>query len=241
MIRLDSIILISFLLLLSIVSSGYGRCIYGSSEWYEGYWKEYQRHGLGHYQWPDGRCYEGEWQNDHKHGRGVYSWPDGDRYEGQYQIDQMNGFGRYVFADSTVYEGNWKNDQSDGFGTFLYADGAKFEGHFSADQKHGLGIMSLPNAERYVEWWERGIKTEWRKMKKPIGQYESVIEAEKIKEFLRKNDKSAYQTLISMEFSGKDNVSPMPTPPILAPNRRNFRLAAQDDLNRLLANSKGKK
>jgi hypothetical protein len=39
-------------------------------------------HGLGKYQWPDGRTYEGEYKDDQKEGFGVYTWSDGKMYRG---------------------------------------------------------------------------------------------------------------------------------------------------------------
>jgi len=33
-------------------------------------------HGIGSYQWPDGRVFTGEHDNDKKHGFGIYAWPD---------------------------------------------------------------------------------------------------------------------------------------------------------------------
>lgn len=138
------------------ISSGYGKCIYGPGEWYEGYWEDYERHGKGVYHWADGRQYEGEWSRDKKHGKGSYTWVDGDRYEGDYHDDKMHGQGTYYFSDGTRYEGAWERDMSHGKGKFLYHDGAKFEGMFDADRKHGPGVMKHVSGEVFEEKWHFG-------------------------------------------------------------------------------------
>lgn len=147
--------------------SGYGKCVYGPGEWYEGMWEDYERHGNGVYHWPDGRRYEGQWVRDKKHGDGRYFWSDGDKYEGQYRNDKMDGVGTYFFSDGTRYEGEWKDDMSHGKGCFFYHDGAKYEGEFNNDRKHGMGTMYHVNGDVFQETWVNGRCTKSAQVKNP--------------------------------------------------------------------------
>ena len=39
-------------------------------------------HGVGRYEWPDGKVYHGDFLNNNKHGQGLFMWPDGKSYDG---------------------------------------------------------------------------------------------------------------------------------------------------------------
>lgn len=152
-------------------SSGFGKCIYDEGEFYEGMWKDHERHGQGIYVWADGRKYEGMWHNDRKHGHGYYYWADGDRYEGEYDTGKMHGHGTYFFHDGTRYEGEWMDDMSHGQGVFFYNDGARYEGRFRKDKKNGPGRMFNTDKSVYDEEWEDGKRTQ----STYVGQEEDLL------------------------------------------------------------------
>ena len=61
-------------------------------------------HGIGSYQWPDGRVFTGEHENDKKHGFGIYSWPDDREYRGWWKKGKQNGLGIYVVYEKVKEE-----------------------------------------------------------------------------------------------------------------------------------------
>ena len=65
-------------------------------------------HGVGVFEWKDGRRYEGEYLNDKKEGYGVYSWPDGRRYEGYWRDGMQHGEGRYFMPTGGCRLGVWE-------------------------------------------------------------------------------------------------------------------------------------
>ena len=68
--------------------------------------------GYGKYVWNDGTYYEGEWRDGNKHGRGkeTYSWG---YYDGQWRNDTWGG-GRGILVNSNgvVFEGNFIDDKN---------------------------------------------------------------------------------------------------------------------------------
>jgi len=67
---------------------------------YKGQWGDSMKHGVGFYEWPDGRVYKGQYWQDQASGFGAFSWPDGQRYEGNWQLGKQHGTGRYTDAES---------------------------------------------------------------------------------------------------------------------------------------------
>ena len=87
----------------------------GDGGFYEGFWKEGARNGMGrqvfpHKDWKYRETYTGEWKDDEIHGRGVYEWWSENgviRYTGKFVKGKMhdNG-GHVVFPDGRSYEGS---------------------------------------------------------------------------------------------------------------------------------------
>lgn len=61
-----------------------------------GQWLDSQKHGLGYYEWPDGRVYQGQYWQDQASGFGAFAWPDGQRYEGYWHVGKQHGAGHYT-------------------------------------------------------------------------------------------------------------------------------------------------
>jgi hypothetical protein len=64
---------------------GYGCCLYGNGEYYEGEWANDLRCGKGGYVYPKLLEYVGDFRNDKMHGYGIYKVPDdGSTYVGSF-------------------------------------------------------------------------------------------------------------------------------------------------------------
>mmetsp|Transcript_71723 Transcript_71723/g.180973 ORF Transcript_71723/g.180973 Transcript_71723/m.180973 type:complete len:335 (-) Transcript_71723:93-1097(-) len=74
---------------------------------YKGQWLDSQKHGTGHYEWPDGRVYKGQYSQDQASGFGAFSWPDGQRYEGYWQYGKQHGAGQYTASEGEVRQLMW--------------------------------------------------------------------------------------------------------------------------------------
>lgn len=74
---------------------------------YKGHWLDSQKHGIGLYEWPDGRVYQGQYWQDQASGFGVFAWPDGQRYEGSWRLGKQHGSGQYTGADGTTRQLTW--------------------------------------------------------------------------------------------------------------------------------------
>lgn len=54
------------------------------------------------------------------HGLGTYEWPDGKKYVGDYHMDKKQGYGEYKFSDGRIYKGQWKDGLQEGEGVIIY-------------------------------------------------------------------------------------------------------------------------
>jgi hypothetical protein len=62
---------------------GYGRTLFvQQNDIHVGLYQKNVRHGLGQYQWNDGRNYDGNYINDIRHGHGIIRYPNGESYVG---------------------------------------------------------------------------------------------------------------------------------------------------------------
>ena len=69
-------------------------------------------HGLGVFQWPDGRKYDGHYKHDKKEGFGVYTWAHGGNYAGRWHNGKQHGEGTYTGPDGEkVAMGTWSKGQ----------------------------------------------------------------------------------------------------------------------------------
>ena len=80
---------------------------------YEGDFRENQRHGFGFYMWTNiGDHYEGQWVSSVKCGHGrLYTKKEDKFYEGDFKNNKKHGIGRIFSSDGKEIErGTWKND-----------------------------------------------------------------------------------------------------------------------------------
>lgn len=73
---------------------GKGKLVYSNGDVYEGYFKEGQLHGIGHFKTA---CYEyyGPFRADRKEGKGTLLFAQGGKFEGWFERDQVHGYGEY--------------------------------------------------------------------------------------------------------------------------------------------------
>lgn len=74
--------------------------------------------------------YEGEWKNNEKHGEGIHRYRNGDIYEGSWRNGMRYGRGKYTYHNTTSYsyEGDWKNNKKDGKGKMKFSNGDEYDG-----------------------------------------------------------------------------------------------------------------
>ena len=51
------------------------------------------------------------------HGVGLFDWNDGKLFLGEYKNNQKEGYGIYKFRSGQLYMGNWKEGKAHGLGT----------------------------------------------------------------------------------------------------------------------------
>lgn len=68
---------------------------------YEGEWKNGQKHGKGRMQYASGNVYEGEWRDNVKHGFGTMKWVDRNQeYTGEWKVWWIDFFIGFSFKCS---------------------------------------------------------------------------------------------------------------------------------------------
>ena len=66
-----------------------------NGEFYEGNFKNSQRHSTGIHYYLNGDFYDGEWQNDHRIGRGRIFIAEGGKLSGMFIEDKADGYAEY--------------------------------------------------------------------------------------------------------------------------------------------------
>ena len=56
----------------------------------------------------DGNWYEGEFKNWNRHGKGTYQYANGDHYEGGFSEGKFDGEGVFYHANGNVRQGRWE-------------------------------------------------------------------------------------------------------------------------------------
>ena len=64
-------------------------------------------HGVGVFEWTDGRVYKGSFANDRKEGQGILTWGDGRIYDGQWRNGKQHGQGFFTSSDGQRQQGQW--------------------------------------------------------------------------------------------------------------------------------------
>lgn len=131
--------------------------IEGTTSYYEGQFKLYQRHGDGFLHSPDtGSKYSGQFQEDHFHGTGDLTWSDDSRYVGQFRRGQKHGQGEYTSAQELSYVGRWEDGARHGNGEQAYANGDRYVGGWFKGLCSGSGIYYFADGSRYEGGWSNG-------------------------------------------------------------------------------------
>lgn len=125
--------------------------------YYEGMYKNNQRHGEGMLWNPgNGFRYVGAFEADLFNGHGRGTWQDGSTYTGQWLEGQKEGEGEYISGDGLKYVGEWVRGQRQGTGTQQYEDGGKYHGLWARGLCSGAGTYVFANGSRYVGQWRLG-------------------------------------------------------------------------------------
>ena len=86
---------------------GMGKLYYKDGSINESEWKDgVIVHGKDTY--ASGNWYEGEFKNWDRHGKGVYHYANGDWYEGEFSEGKFHGAGVYHYANGTIEQGQWE-------------------------------------------------------------------------------------------------------------------------------------
>lgn len=131
--------------------------IEGTTSYYEGQFKLYQRDGDGVLHSPDtGSKFIGQFQEDQFHGTGDLTWSDGSRYAGQFRRGQKHGHGEYQSADDLLYAGKWADGARHGNGDQCYANGDRYVGGWFKGLCSGPGTYYFADGSRYEGGWSNG-------------------------------------------------------------------------------------
>ena len=76
---------------------------------------------------PSGKFYEGGYKNDNRHGYGEFLFSNGDKYIGHFECDNRHGKGEYKWKDGRREIGQWVNDKRHGSAEYYDRDGKKYE------------------------------------------------------------------------------------------------------------------
>ena len=121
---------------------------------YEGEVKNWEYHGFGVLESPDG-TYEGDFKDGLYHGKGQFSYANGARYEGEFAHGEMHGKGRFE-SEGAVYEGQFVEGAFTGKGTFSSPDGMSYAGAFEHWSYQGDGVMTDAEGNTYAGKFEYG-------------------------------------------------------------------------------------
>lgn len=76
---------------------------------YEGAWEYGMKNGQGNYFYTPNQYYNGNWKDDQKHGNGFFSFQGGS-YSGQWVQNRATGRGNLKLADNTEFKGRFENN-----------------------------------------------------------------------------------------------------------------------------------
>jgi len=155
----------------------HGEDITMSDFFYEGMYKNSQRHGLGTLSnrvtgfkyygqfkddlfeghgeatWQDGSTYVGQWSEGQKCGKGEYTSgstklkTEGVRYVGDFFNGHRHGHGIQEYEDGGNFDGYWANGVCSGRGTYFFIDGSRYEGSWRNGRYNGPGTLTKPNGD----------------------------------------------------------------------------------------------
>ncbi len=148
--------------------NGWGKKVY---DWgyYEGFFKNGNRHGYGLFDWTESGDYIGFWYNDKMHGYGCYLGKDKDLI-GEYVNGSLHGLGHtkeiktnkwvygkwnnylidqeYKFYDNGVDTGCIAGDCQNKYGRYKWSNGDKFTGFFKNGKMY-MGTYTFASGDKY--------------------------------------------------------------------------------------------
>ena len=148
--------------------NGWGKKVYDYG-YYEGFFKNGNRHGYGLFDWSDSGKYIGFWDNDKMHGYGCYLGTEKNLI-GQYVEGSLHGFGHtkeietnkwvyglfqsyliedeYTFYDNGVTTGCVAGDCQNKYGRYKWDNGDSFTGFFKNGSMF-MGNYSFASGDKY--------------------------------------------------------------------------------------------
>lgn len=159
----------------------YGVGYEDNSDYYKGFFKSFQYHGVGTYfrlnyskthghwrdnvlqgsitiEYEDGSTFEGIWDFETGSGKGTYRWEDGDIYQGEYRNNVRNGRGYYKNKLGESYDGEWSNNHCSGYGESYDKDGNFYKGEWRNNMMHGKGQFVYVDGRRYNGCFRNDVK-----------------------------------------------------------------------------------
>jgi len=135
---------------------GFGRFEHAEVlEWYEGEFRQGEKHGKGRTALANGDFYEGSFACGQEHGSGVKKFRDGRSFEGQFMHGEM-AHGEMIYKDGSTYIGGWMNGMRHGRGTSMFSDNSVYVGAFRLGRFSGFGKMLWMDGGYYEGEWEDG-------------------------------------------------------------------------------------
>ena len=98
-------------------------------------------HGIGLFQWPDGRIFFGGFNQGKKNGQGTYLWPSGQCYVGEFKNDECHGNGILYYPDGKAFHGIWKEGKKHGGCHYTWPNGAKYFVSYTDGKKTAAGRL----------------------------------------------------------------------------------------------------
>ncbi|OMJ80214.1 hypothetical protein SteCoe_19575 [Stentor coeruleus] len=159
----------------------HGRGIWlNSSQIYEGFFIQGERHGFGRLIDLCNEVYTGNWTRGIKQGFGVFIKP-GAQYSGDWEENNFNGLG-ILITDEIDYEGEWRNNFQHGKGVLKHSDENVYKGEFSNGKIEGIGYLVYPNGNGFLAKWNDGecveILKKFRKEKEIEEREEKCMEVD---------------------------------------------------------------
>ena len=139
--------------------SGYGKLYCsGNIILYEGYLKNWNRHGHGIEYNVGQKVYEGDWKMNDRHGFGIaYNQETGKKeYVGEWFENVKHGEG-VLTTEGSIYHGDFRNDFRHGHGLEVRPNGKKYSGYFQYNEYHGFGFYEFDDGSSHHGEFKDGI------------------------------------------------------------------------------------
>lgn len=110
----------------------------------------------------DGSYYEGNFKNGNRHGDGTFYAADGEIFSGAWSNDNINGYVTAIYNSEkrdgiARYQGDMKDGNLDGFGSLIYTDNSVYYGQFKNGTRHGQGVLIDQETDKtWCGIWENG-------------------------------------------------------------------------------------